>query len=76
MSHLPPAAIRILRALCYYHYLTKPQMVELGLAKSVGGLDNHAMPFLAPKRDKQTGAEIIPKGKRKSAYLCHSLTYG
>lgn len=76
MTHLPPAATNILRALCYFHYLTKPQMVELGLAKTVGSLDNHAMPYLAPKRDKQTGKELIPKGQRKSAFLCHSLTYG
>lgn len=76
MTHLPPAAIKILKALCHYNYLTKPQLVDLGLAKSVGSLDNHAMPFLAPRRDVQTGQEIIPKGKRKSAYLCHSLTYG
>lgn len=76
MTHLPPAAIKILRALCYFHYLTKPQMVELSLAKSVGSLDNHAMPYLAPKRDNQTGQEILPKGKRKSAFLCDSLAYG
>lgn len=76
MSHLPPAAVRILHALCLYHYLTKPQMVALGLAKSIGSLDNHAMPYLAPRRDKQTGAELIPKGQKKSAFLCHSLTYG
>lgn len=76
MMHLPPAAIKILRALCYFHYLTKPQMVELGLAKSVASLDNHAMPFLAPRRDKTTGKEVLPKGRRKSSFLCQSLTYG
>lgn len=76
MSHIPPAAANILKALCSYHFLTKPQMVELGLARSVGSLDNHALLYLAPKRDKQTGQEVIPKGKRKSAFLCRSLTYG
>lgn len=76
MSHLPPAAVKILRALCSYHYLTKPQMVELGLAKSVASLDNHAMPYLAAKRDKKTGKEVVPKGRRKNSFLCQSLTYG
>lgn len=76
MQHLPPASLKILKALCNFHYLTKPQMVELGLAKSVGSLDNHALPYLAPIRDKSTGQEVIPKGKRKTAFYCRSLRYG
>jgi len=65
MISLSPASIRILRALGIYHYLTKPQMLELGLARSVASLDNHAIKPLVPK-----------VGAKSSEKLCDRLTYG
>ncbi len=76
MSDLPPASLNILKALSIYHYLTKPQMVELGLAASVASLENHALPRIAPTLDKDTGEEKIPRGKRQDAYHARSLRNG
>lgn len=76
MSDLPPASLNILKALCTYHYLTKPQMVELGLAASVASLENHALPRIAPTLDKDTGKEKIPRGKRQDAFHARCLRNG
>lgn len=75
-QHLPPASLKVLRALATYHYLTKPQMVQLGLAKSVASLDNHALVGLAPPRDPATGDETIPRGKRANSHLCGTIRRG
>lgn len=75
-QHLQPASLKVLCALATYHYLTKPQMVQLGLAKSVASLDNHALVGLAPPRDSATGDEAIPRGKRANSYLCGTIRRG
>ncbi len=75
-QHLPPASLRILKALCYFHYLTKPQMVQLGLAKSVASLENHALIGLAPPRDPETGDELTTTGRRLSSYVCGTIRRG
>ena len=73
-ERIPPASAKVLRELCHFHFLNRPQMVELGISKSVDSLGIHALPPLAPPRDKD-GNEHVPKGKKRNSYLCFTYRY-
>jgi len=74
LPRVPRASKRILRELCYFHFLNNTQMVLLGLSKSEDSLGVHALPPLAPARNK-AGEEIIPRGKSAAGYLCSTYRY-
>lgn len=74
LPRIPAASTKILRELCYFNFLNNTQMVLLGISKSEPSLGVHALPPLAPRRDKN-GDEHIPRGKRRSDYLCGTYRY-